>query len=442
MVTQIPPAGPAEQPGGGAPPAVPELPEEEVARWRSAGLGMADLLASAAALGPVAAFRLGPAPTVVVTGPEAVQHVLARHPDRYVKRSHRGRILLGDGVLSAAGEPWRSQRRLLQSQFTGPGMRRYEQRITEAAQDCAERWAGHAGSGRSVDLREEMRRFALDTIWRSLTGHPLEDGTATELAALDAVVAALPVLPTDAEDARAAVAGELARIDGVVLRAVEAARSEPPGPHGPGLLHVLLEAAADRPEYTDRLIRDEFVTLMVAGHETTATTLTWLHLLLDAHPGARVRALEAGPAGSPERRAALQALVSETLRLYPSAWMLPRHATEDDVLAGRRVAAGTDVLVCPYLVHRDPVLWPDPERFDPERFAPGRRPAHPGAYLPFGIGARACLGLQFALREAVALLERLLPAFVPRLAGPAPAPVFDLVVRPGAPVTATIARAG
>ncbi|WP_234443782.1 cytochrome P450 [Streptomyces sp. NRRL B-24484] len=441
MATQIPPPPPV----AGA--ALPELPSAEVERWRTAGLGMPELLRRVAWLGPVAGVRPDGRPdgrpTVLVTGPEAVQHVLGRHPDRYVKRSHRGRILLGDGVLSASGEAWRAQRRLLQCQFTGAGMRRWEQRIAAAARAAAARWAEHADAGRVVDLRAEMHRFALDTIWRSLTGHPLEDRTVAELGALEAVVAVLPVLPANAEDARSAVAGELARIDAVVHGAIAAARSAPPGPHGPGLLHVLLDAAENRPEYTDRLIRDEFVTLMVAGHETTATTLTWLYLFLAEEPEVRARTLAAGPAGSPERRAALQALVSETLRLYPSAWLLPRHAAEDDLLAGFRVEAGSEVLVCPYLVHRDPGLWPEPEAFDPRRFSePGRRPSDPGAYLPFGLGARACLGLQFALRETVALLELLLPAFEAATVGPAPEPSFGMVVRPGGPVPAVLTRAG
>ncbi|MEV7177531.1 cytochrome P450 [Kitasatospora sp. NPDC093679] len=437
MATQIPPTPPVTG------VAVPELSPAEVERWRTTGRGMPELLRRVARLGPVAGVRLDGRPTVLVTGPEAVQHVLGRNPDRYVKRSHRGRILLGDGVLSASGEAWRAQRLLLQSQFTGSGMRRWEQRIAAAARHTAARWAEHADAGRTVDLREEMHRFALDTIWRSLTGHPLEDRTVTELTALEAVVAVLPVLPSNAEDARSAVAGELARIDAVVHGAIEAARSAPPGPHGPGLLHVLLSAAQDRPEYTDRLIRDEFVTLMVAGHETTATTLTWLYLFLAEDPSARARALAAGPAGSEERRTALRALVSETLRLYPSAWLLPRHAVEEDLLTGFRIEAGSEVLVCPYLVHRDPELWPEPEVFDPRRFTvPGLRPADPGAYLPFGIGARACLGLQFALRETVALLELLLPSFEAVPAGPAPEPSFGMVVRPGRPVPAVLTRTG
>ena len=311
---------------------VPELAPEAVEQWRAEEAQLVELLARAQrGIGGIAAFRLGPTPTVLVTDPAAVQHVLGRHPDRYVKRSHRARMLVGNGVLSATGDAWKRQRRLLQSQFTGPGMRRYEQRIAAAARRTAQRWEGYRRSGKTFDVGEEMRGFALDTVWRALTGLELDDRTDTELRSVERVVAAMPTLPTNAADARDAVAEDLARIDAVARAAIEAARtSDAPEP---GVLRVLIDAAEQHLEYTDQLIRDELVTLLVAGHETTATTLTWLFLLLDGNPGAR----DADP----------HALVSETLRLYPSAWMLPRHAVEDDVIAGHRIAAGTDVLVCP-----------------------------------------------------------------------------------------------
>ncbi|WP_405832973.1 cytochrome P450 [Streptomyces sp. NBC_00105] len=420
---------------------VPELDPGTVGQWRDGGGELVELFTQAhQRLGGVAAFRLGPRPTVLVTGAQAVQHVLALRPDRYVKRSHRARLLIGDGVLSATGEAWQRQRRLLQSQFTGPGMRRYEQRITEAARTTAARWAGYARSGQVLDVGEEMRRFALDTIWRSLTGHPLDSATERELAAVPAVVAVLPQLPADGAAAQEAVSAELARIDAVASRAITAAREGGAGPDGPGLLHVLLDAATTRPEYTDRLIRDELVTLLLAGHETTATTLTWLYLLLDRNPQAREQALAAGAEGSPERRHAIQALVNETLRFYPSAWILPRCAAQDDVLAGYEVEAGTDVIVCPYLTHRDPGLWENPARFDPGRFTtPGQRPAHPGSYLPFGIGPRACLGLQFALRESTLLLEHLLPAHVPHFRSLPAKAAYGITVRPDGPTPAVLA---
>ncbi|MCX4545557.1 cytochrome P450 [Streptomyces sp. NBC_01565] len=445
MATEVRPEPPARAPGR----PVPELDPAVVERWRSQGGELVDLMAEARErLGGVAAFRLGPEPgagaagaTVLVTDPRAVRHVLALHPDRYVKRSHRARLLIGDGVLAATGEAWKRQRRLLQSQFTGTGMRRYEQRIAGAARVTAGRWAAYARTGQTFDVGQEMRRFALDTIWRSLTGHPLDADTERELGAVETVVAALPTLPADAVGAREAVAADLARIDAVARHAIGAARDGAAGPDGPGLLHVLLGASTEHPEYTDRLIRDELVTLLVAGHETTATTLTWLYLLLDRHPQARERALAAGVAGSAQRREAVQALVSETLRLYPSAWILPRHATADDTLGGYAIEAGTDVVVCPYLAHRDPGLWPDPARFDPRRFTtPGGRPTEPGSYLPFGIGPRACLGLRFALRESVALLELLLPEHTPAFSSVPTGAAYSITVRPDGPAPATLAK--
>ncbi|MGW7366182.1 cytochrome P450 [Streptomyces sp. NPDC054841] len=438
MATHASP-GPLPNPARAGRP-VPALDLALVEQWQAQEGELVDLLAQARErLGGVAAFRLGPRPTVLVTEPQAVQHVLALHPDRYVKRSHRARLLIGDGVLAATGEAWQRQRRLLQSQFTGRGMRRFEHRIAAAARTTAARWAGYARTGQVLDVGEEMRRYALDTIWRSLTGHPLDADTEGELAAVSAVVAALPTLPTDSAAAQEAVAAELARIDTVARHAIAAARRGAAGPDGPGLLHVLLEAAGARPEYTDQLVRDELVTLLVAGHETTATTLTWLYLLLDRNPAARGQALAAGGEGSPQRRQAIQALVHETLRLYPSAWMLPRHAVEGDVLAGYAVEAGTDVLVCPYLTHRDPGLWADPERFDPWRFTTsGRRPTHPGSYLPFGIGPRACLGLQFALRETTVLLEHLLPSHIPVFHFTPAKAAYSITVRPDGPTPATL----
>jgi cytochrome P450 len=298
-------------------------------------------------------FHAGPSPSVLVTDPAAVQHVLARCPDRYVKRSHRARILIGDGVVSAAGDRWKKQRRVLQAQFTGRGVRRYEERISAAALRTAAHWAHAAASGAPRDIAEDMRFFAMDTIWRTLTDHTLDADTYRDLLATRSVFAALPTSPGADVDLEPAVVADLAVIDAVAERAIDTARDCP----GSGLLHALLDAAAEDPEYTPKLIRDELVTLLVAGHETTATTLTWLFLLLVRHPEQHAWALAAGPDGT-------QALISETLRLYPAAaWLLPRYAAEDDVLLGYRIEAGSNVLVCPYLTHRDPALWPDPDTF-------------------------------------------------------------------------------
>ncbi|AUG80713.1 cytochrome P450 [Kitasatospora sp. MMS16-BH015] len=409
----------------GSPPGapLPELPAAEVAAWQARGGPLVELLTRAAELGPLAAFTLGERRTVLVTGAEQVQHVLAQHPDGYVKQSHRAGLLLGAGVISASGEAWKQQRRLLQSQFTSVGLRQWEQRITEAAQRTERHWAALAAAGRPTDIDADMQFFALDTIWRTLTGDPLDEETRAELDAVNLVVATLSALTATAPADQAEVTAALARIDAACARAIDTARARlaaseagAPGEADPtpgGLLRLLLEAARTKPEYTDRLIRDELVNLLVAGHETTAKTLTWLFLRLARHPEVRERALAVCRTGSPEQRQEMvHALINETLRLHPAVWLIPRYAAAEDTVGGYRIEAGSHVLSCPYLTHRRAELWPEPEQFDPWRFIePGRRPARLGAFYPFGLGARACLGQQFSYREMAALLELLLTAY-------------------------------
>ncbi|KKZ71948.1 cytochrome P450 [Streptomyces showdoensis] len=402
------------------------------------------MLRAAAQAGPLTELRIGDRPFVLATGPDQTQQILAKRPDVYVKHGHRARPLLGDGLISASGDAWKRQRKLFQARFTVAGTRRWAHHITAAAERIAARWETAADTGTSVDLGRDMRFFALDTIWRTLTGTPLDEVTERELEAVDAVVASLPTLAGARPDPALAVDDALRQIDTTAHRVIglaRARRAEARPEGAPHLLDLLLDTAETRAEYTDRLIRDELVTLLVAGHETTAQTLCWLFVLLDRHPEVHDRFLTgyeaaADPAG---RDALLGALVQETLRLYPAVWLVPRHAARDDVLDGLPIPAGTSVLTCPYLTHRSPELWPDPERFDPARFLPdGRRPQHPAAFQPFGIGARACLGQHFALQEMLTLLRLLLPAYRPRLTTPPRGAVFGANLRPDGPVRGTL----
>ncbi|MFG2329513.1 cytochrome P450 [Streptomyces sp. NPDC048604] len=406
-------------------PAPPALSPAVVADWQAGGGSVFELLSLVNALGPVARVSFGAVDAVLVSQPEAVHHVLALHPERYVKRSHRLAPLLGGGVLTASGDPWRAQRRLLQRHFTGQGIRRFEGAIDGAAERASLLWERASGTGEVRDLAGDLRFYSLDVIWRCLTGRPVTPETYEELRAVDAIIGALPVVPRPG-DAPPDLGPEFARIDAVVERTIAEVRASP---SGAGLLHVLLEAYD-----TEQLVRDEVATLIFAGHETTATTLAWLYLFLDAEPHWRAWALERGADG-------VRALLAETLRLYPVAWLMPRHATEDDVLAGYRVGAGDIVLTSPYFTHRDPGLWPEPDAFRPDRpHLAERHPAGHGAYYPFGLGPRACLGAQFTHREAQALLERVLPAFVPKLLD-RPGPAFDITVHPAGPLPGTIQRA-
>ncbi|MFE0648030.1 cytochrome P450 [Streptomyces sp. NPDC059534] len=404
------------------------LDDDTVAAWSASRAPLVDLLRQARTPGRLTGFRRSGGPAVVITEPRHVHQVLGVGGDRFVKRSHRARPLLGDGVLSATGDAWRSQRRLLQAMFTGRGIRRWEHHITGAAARVADRWADRARRGEPTDIAEDVQFFTVDTIWRSLTDRPLDHATYVDLAAVQDIVAVLPADGGGAALPPEAVAG-IAALDERMSRALAAARTRHAADGGGvSVLHRLLDAAGTDPAYTDRLIRDELVTLLVAGYESSARTLTWAFVLLDRHPEVMERA--AGDAG------AVQGVISETLRLYPTAWLLPRHSPADETLDGWHIAAGTDLLVCPYLTHRDPEVWPDPERFDPGRFAARTPP--PGAYLPFGIGPRACLGTRFAMREMEELLGALLARFTVEVTGPAGEPVFGINLRPAGPLHARI----
>jgi cytochrome P450 len=187
--------------------------------------------------------------------------------------------------------------------------------------------------------------------------------------------------------------------------------------HDVGDLLSLLMSAKDedtREQMTDRQLRDEVMTIVLAGHETTANALTWALYLLSKHPaaaqrlrreveevlGGRVPSIEDLP-----RLAYTRMVIEETLRLYPPAWVLERQAIASDVIGGYRVRPKTIVAVAPYSLHRHPRYWPDPEDFDPERFAPERAAERPKyAYLPFGAGPRLCIGNGFAMMEAQIIL--------------------------------------
>ncbi|WP_033216466.1 cytochrome P450 [Kitasatospora phosalacinea] len=417
---------------------LPELDAEAFARWRAGGGRMVDLLRAVGELGPVAGFRLGDRRVVLATGAEAVQQVLAKRTEVYVKRGHRVKPLLGGGLLCAAGEPWRRQRKLLQPQFTGRGIKAYEPQIRAAVAATAARWRAAAATGEAREIDADLRYFSLDVIWRSLTAHPLDPETHRRLVAAGEGFAAIPAFAPATGGAETDFREANEHVDRVAEHAIALAGQA----EEPGLVQVLLRAAAELPDYTERLVRDELMTLVVAGYETTATALSWLFLLLDAHPEQRDLALAAGPAGSAERTAAIRALVDETLRLYPVAWLMPRYAAEDDVLEGCPVEAGTTVLVSPYLTHRDGRLWPDPEEFRPQRFLDaGRRPAT-GAYFPFGLGPRACLGAQFSIRETVLLLEELLPAYRVRVTEAPAGAGYGLTVHPDGPIRAVLHAEG
>jgi cytochrome P450 len=218
-----------------------------------------------------------------------------------------------------------------------------------------------------------------------------------------------------------------------------AARGARPGT-GPDALGYLL-AAADAGELDARAVRDELVTLVIAGHETVACALTWTLHLLATHQGVQDRlhaeldAVLGSPARVPTwpdlgRLTWTRAVLEESLRLYPPAWVISRRAVVDDVVAGVDVTAGTLIVISPWVLHRRAAAWPQPRRFDPARFLDPRAGRPAGHYLPFGLGPRLCIGRDAALVQAVAVLACLLPGRRLRAVVPAPAVRAMVTLRP------------
>lgn len=375
-----------------------------------------------AAYGDVVSFPLPGRPALLVNDPAAVDRVLRENHRAYGKDTVQYRSLAavaGEGLLTADGERWRAQRRLVQPAFHTRTLEGVAGHVAAAVAATVREW-DELTDGTRLDVDAAMMRLALDVVGRALLGADLRgEGArlvAAVLSALDVVVArarsgvtapAWAPTPQNRQLTRALVS-----IDGAVERVVaeRRARAEP----GEDVLGLLMAAAQPDPE-GERMLRDEVVTLIVAGHETVASALTWAWHLLAGHPdaGDRLRAeLDAVLAGEPPGWADLtrlpwtRAVVDETLRLYPPAWVVSRRAHAQDVLAGHQVPRGSLVLMSPYLLHRHAAAWPDPERFEPGRFldAPaGPRPA----YVPFGAGPRLCIGRDFALVEAVLVVAAL-----------------------------------
>ncbi|MFD7659890.1 cytochrome P450, partial [Actinosynnema sp. NPDC059797] len=327
--------------------------------------------------------------------------------------------------------------------------------IAQEAAGLVERLRRRAGDG-PVDISAEMTGLTLGVLGRTLLDADLgafesigesfeavQDQAMFEMMSLGAVPTWLP-LPRQRRFRRAR-----ADLDRIVAR-LAAERAANPTPEGDDVLSRLVEALRREPDArAGRLrMRDEMVTLLLAGHETTASTLSWTFHLLDRHPEVweRVRAEVVEVLGDRlptvadvHRLRYTTTVIQEVMRLYPPVWLLPRLSRGPDEIGGYRVPAGADVLICPYTLHRHPAFWEEPDRFDPDRFEPGRADGRPRyAYIPFGAGPRVCIGSGLGMLEATivtaAVVRELRLTTVPGYEVRAE-PMLTLRVRGGLPMT-------
>jgi cytochrome P450 len=396
----------------------------------------------------------------VLSRPEHAEHVLAANQDNYVKAfTYRPlRALIGNGLLTSEGEHWRRHRRIVQPMFSRRDVRSFGPAMTEAIERLQTDWAGQP-EGTVLDVAARMSALALDVVGRALfsadlTGDADQLGRAMTAGQKIAVLATFAPLSWGPRSTRALKvvarrAGHTEGIEGPVGRLIADRRRERTAPPGRrDLLDVLMGARyEDGSSLTDAEISDELATFMLAGHETSAVTLSWALALLSAYPAARDR-LEAEvdgvlggtapDAADADRLPWTTAVISETLRLFPPAWTIERDATGDDDVAGVPVPAGSTVAIPPYLVHRHPEFWRDPAGFDPARFLPGgggrgsaeNRPRY--SYIPFGGGKRACVGQSFAELETVLALATITQRFRLELTATGiPKPTAAVTLRPG-----------
>lgn len=370
----------------------------------------------------------------LLNDPAAIHHVLVQHQANYRKsRNYQGlKVMLGQGLLTSEGDFWKKQRRMSQPAFHRDKLASFADQMVSCTKDMLDRW-DREEVGATFDLHREVMRLTFRIVGQTLLSTELDGdaraiGDALEVAiawANDYVESLLRVPPWIPTPNNTRFAKAKATIDTLVDRIVAERRAarDRGAPEKNDLLAMLMgaedEATGDR--MSDLQLRHELLTLVLAGHETTANALTFVFYLLSRHPGvARKLAEEIDTVlgGRAPGIADLKQLVyttmviEEAMRLYPPAWVLEREAIEADVVCGVHLPKDAIVGISPFVLHRNAALYPNPEGFDPERFRPSAsasRGKH--HYLPFGGGPRFCIGNAFAMMELQLVVAMIVQRF-------------------------------
>jgi cytochrome P450 len=371
--------------------------------------------------GDVVRFKLGPKALYFLNHPDHAKHVLVDNQSNYQKGIGliHARKVLGDGLLTSEGELWKRQRRTINPAFHRERLSRFAGSVVEEAATLTSRWRQltEGGPAGPLDVVTEMTDMTVGVLGKTLLDTDLgayetiahafqvvQDQAMFEMMTLNMVPHALP-LPRHFRFR--AAKRELERIVEDIVR-----RRQQTGVVGDDVLSRLL-ADLDQEADSDvrrRRLHDELVTILLAGHETTASTLSWAWYELSRQPELaermRAEALEVFGDGLPvyedlHRLTYTSMVIQETMRLHPAVWILPRRSLAADQVDGFEIPAGADVMICPYTLHRHPDFWDEPERFDPERFRPDQASnRHRYAYIPFGGGPRYCIGSNLGMMEA------------------------------------------
>jgi cytochrome P450 len=426
----------------------PPGPTEVLKRWSFGPLNNNPLeyfAGIAREYGDIAGLHILNFKSIFINHPDLIEEVLVTNARLYSK----GRVLranrhvFGEGLLTSEGDFWLRQRRLTQPAFHRARIVSYAATMVEYAQRMLNNWR----SGEERDMHREMLRLTLQIVGKTLFDADVERdaqevGKSLELlleigANFRRTIFVPHWLPTPAN---LRVKREVAQIEKIIYRIIAERRAS--GRDAGDLLSMLLAAQdEDGSRMTDKQLRDETITLFLAGHETTASTLSWTWWLLAHNPGAEAKLLAELDAVLGDRDPTLDDLpklvyaghvITESLRLYPPAWGLARLAVEDHEIAGYPVTKGMGVTMAQWVVHRDPRWYDAPEEFRPERWDNDLLKRLPRfAYFPFGGGPRQCIGNTFALMEATLILATIARKFRLRLvAEHAVVPLASITLRP------------
>lgn len=374
-------------------------------------------------------MRMGPRNVFAFTHPDAMKRVFKDHRENYVKgEAYDGfRLIVGDGMITMEGDAWAHRRRAAAPAFHRPSIESLTPIFIERSEELVRRLRDRSDRDEPFDALAEMTRLTMDIAGRALFAMPLDDSEsavaltrALEVAnARGNTALALPLevpTPSNLQMRRA-----LATLDEKMLEIVDHVRQKA-NSSGKSVLEALSRFVD--PETGERLdrraLRNEVVTFFIAGHETTALSLSWTLSLLADEPEAVERIageIEGVFGGGPlhyeglERLPFTRAVIDESMRLRPAVWCFARNTVEDDEICGYEVKAGSMIMPLPIFTHRHPEFWDSPLAFRPERFLDGETSGrHPYAYVPFATGPRACLGLHFAIIEMLAGLTAIVRA--------------------------------
>lgn len=407
--------------------------------------------------GDVFKIRLGPKPIVVISHPDAIEEVLVTKSKSFIKHFalKRTKRTLGNGLLTSEGDFWRRQRKLAQPAFNRDQIGRHSAMMVQLTQRMLEEWQ----TGQTRDAQEDMMRLTLEIAAKALFDADVTGESAGASAAMDFVMKAFtarlgkiaPIPEWFPTPLNLQLNRAVKQLEAIIFRMISDRRRT--GEDRGDLLSMLLKAQDEGGGMTDAQLRDEAMTLFMAGHETTANTLAWVFWLLAEHPEAEAKlhaeldSVLGGRAPTMEdlpRLAYLDHVITETLRIYSTVWLLGREAIEPVTIAGHRIPKGWTIYMSQWIVHRDPRWFDDPAEFRPERWADGLMKRIPRyAYFPFGGGPRLCIGNNFALMESALLLATIAGRFRLKLAPDANVvPLPTMTLRPEFGVKVQIERRG